>query len=225
LHRLRPESLEEDREGVMSTLKVYDMKGAAIGDCEIADGLMVLDRGSQAVRDVVVAYLAGLRRGTASTLRKGEVAGSNKKPWKQKGTGRARAGYRQSPVWRGGGVAFGPHPRSFAKKLNKKVGRLAFRRAFSEKVASGEVKVVDGLSLAEAKTKAFVALMKALGVGVPALFVVDVIDRNVAQASRNLENVEVARASDVSVYQLLRYPTVVVSQAGLEKMKARMESR
>jgi len=208
----------------MSTLKVYDMKGVAVGDCEIADGLMLLDRGSQAVRDTVVAYLAGLRRGTASTLRKGEVAGSNKKPWKQKGTGRARAGYRQSPIWRGGGVAFGPHPRSFAKKLNKKVGRLAFRRAFSEKVAAGEVRVVDTLDMEEAKTKAFAALMKAMGVGGPALFVVDKVERNVVQASRNIGNVEVVRASDVNVYQLLRYPTVVVNRAGLEQMKARMES-
>jgi large subunit ribosomal protein L4 len=209
----------------MSTLKVYDKTGAAIGDCEIADGLMVLDRGEQAVRDSVVAYLAGLRAGTASTLSKGEVAGSNKKPWRQKGTGRARAGYRQSPIWRGGGVAFGPHPRSFVQKLNKKVGRLAFQRAFSEKVAAGEVKVVDTLGLPEAKTRAFAALMKALGVTAPALFVVDKADRNVALAARNMEDVEVVRGSDVNVYQVLRYPTLVVSQAGMEQVKARLESR
>jgi large subunit ribosomal protein L4 len=209
----------------MSTLKVYDKTGAAIGDCEIADGLMVLDRGEQAVRDSVVAYLAGLRAWTASTLSKGEVAGSNKKPWRQKGTGRARAGYRQSPIWRGGGVAFGPHPRSFVQKLNKKVGRLAFQRAFSEKVAAGEVKVVDTLGLPEAKTRAFAALMKALGVTAPALFVVDKADRNVVLAARNMEDVEVVRGSDVNVYQVLRYPTLVVSQAGMEQVKARLESR
>jgi len=209
----------------MSTLKVYDKTGAAIGDYEIADGLMVLNRGEQAVRDSVVAYLAGLRAGTASTLSKGEVAGSNKKPWRQKGTGRARAGYRQSPIWRGGGVAFGPHPRSFVQKLNKKVGRLAFQRAFSEKVAAGEVKVVDTLGLPEAKTRAFAALMKALGVTAPALFVVDKADRNVALAARNMEDVEVVRGSDVNVYQVLRYPTLVVSQAGMEQVKARLESR
>jgi len=209
----------------MSTLKVYDKTGTAVGDYEVADGLMVLNRGEQAIRDSVVAYLAGLRAGTASTLSKGEVAGSNKKPWRQKGTGRARAGYRQSPVWRGGGVAFGPHPRSFAQKLNKKVGRLAFQRAFSEKVAAGEVKVVDTLSLQEAKTRAFAALMKALGVTAPALFVVDKVDRNVVLAARNMEGVEVVRASDVNVYQVLRYPALVVSKAGMEQVKARLESR
>jgi large subunit ribosomal protein L4 len=209
----------------MSTLKVHDMKGAAVGDCEIADKLMTLSRGGQSVRDAVVAYLAGVRRGTASTLAKGEVAGSNKKPWRQKGTGRARAGYRQSPVWRGGGVAFGPHPRSFEQKVNKKVGRLAFRRAFSEKVEAGEIKVLEELSLQEAKTKAFVSLMKALGVSAPALFVLDKMDQKVVLAARNIEDVEVVRAQDVSVYQLLRYPTMVVSKAGLEQLKARLESR
>ena len=208
----------------MSTLKIYDMKGTAVGDCEIADGLMVLNRGSQAVTDAVLAYQAGIRAGTASTLRKGEVAGSNKKPWRQKGTGRARAGYRQSPVWRGGGVAFGPHPRSFAKKLNRKVGRLAFCRAFSEKVAAGEVKVLEDLAFPEAKTKAFASLMKALGVSAPALFVMDKVAKNVVLAARNIKNVEVVRASDVNVYQLLRYPAVVLNKAGLEQVKARLES-
>jgi large subunit ribosomal protein L4 len=206
----------------MSTLTIHDMKGTAIGNVELADSLMTLDRGDQAVRDAVVAYLAGLRAGTASTLSKGEVAGSNKKPWRQKGTGRARAGYRQSPIWRGGGVAFGPHPRSFEQKLNKKVGRLAFRRAFSEKVAAEAVRIVEDLSLPEAKTKAFASLMKSLGVAAPALFVLDKVARNVVLAARNIENVEVVRASEVNVYQILRYPTVVLNKAGFEQVKVRL---
>ena len=207
----------------MSKLKIYDAKGTEVGDYEVADNLLVLERGTQAVRDAVVAHLAGVRAGTASTLRKGEVAGSNKKPWRQKGTGRARAGYRQSPVWRGGGVAFGPHPRSFELKLNKKVNQLAFRRAISDRIAAGEVKVVDSLELPEAKTKAFASLMKALGISKPALFIVGKVGRNVVMASRNIEDVEGVRASDVNVYQILRYPAIVADRAGMEQVKARLE--
>jgi large subunit ribosomal protein L4 len=115
----------------MSKLTIYNMQGAAVGDMDVDAGLLVLKKGTQAVHDVIVNGLARGRAGTASTLAKGEVAGSNKKPWRQKGTGRARAGYRQSPVWRGGGVAFGPHPRRYGGKVNRKVAKLAFQRAFS----------------------------------------------------------------------------------------------
>jgi large subunit ribosomal protein L4 len=205
----------------MSTLKIYDQKGAAVGDFDLADEMLVLNKGAQAVHEAIVAYMAAQRTGSASTLRKGEVAGSNKKPWRQKGTGRARAGYRQSPVWRGGGVAFGPHPRSFALKINKKVARLALRRAFSDKVQSGQVRMLDQLTMAEAKTKSFAALLKSLGIDRPALFVVDKVEKNVAQASRNIPNVEVAAAKDVNIYQLLRYPIVVVSRSGMDQMQLR----
>jgi len=206
----------------MSTLTVYDIKGASVGEIEVADALLEMKKGSQAVHDVVVAQLAGLRGGTASTLRKGEVAGSNKKPWRQKGTGRARAGYRQSPVWRGGGVAFGPHPRSFAQKVNKKVARLAFKRVFSEKVASGDLKVMDEVTIPEAKTKLFSALLKTLGISKPALFVVDKTERNLVVASRNIPSVEVATAKDVNVYQLLRYPVVVITKSAVDQIKTRL---
>ncbi|MBU0678134.1 MAG: 50S ribosomal protein L4, partial [Verrucomicrobia bacterium] len=113
------------------------MKGESIGDFDFSDELLVHDKGLQALQNAVVAHRAAQRAGSASTLTKSEVAGSGRKPWRQKGLGRARAGYRQSPVWRGGGVAFGPKPRSYAKKISKKGARLAFRRAFSEKIAAG----------------------------------------------------------------------------------------
>jgi len=206
----------------MTNLAIYDMSGAAVGNLEIDDNLMVLDRGEQAVHDAVLACLAGRRAGTASTLRKGEVAGSNKKPWKQKGTGRARAGLKQSPVWRGGGVAFGPHPRSFAMKLNRKVVSLAFRRAFSEKIASGAVHLVDGLVVAAPRTRAIAGMLKAMKAGKGALILVDKIEKNLALACRNIPNVEVVRASDVSVYQLLFYPTILVNRAGLDQVKERL---
>ncbi|MBA4389127.1 MAG: 50S ribosomal protein L4 [Verrucomicrobia bacterium] len=208
----------------MSKVKIYDMQGAPVGELDVADSMIETKRGAQAVHDTVVAYLAGLRKGTASTLRKGEVAGSNKKPWRQKGTGRARAGYRQSPVWRGGGVAFGPHPRSFEQKINKQVGRLAFRRALSERLAEGNVRVVEQLALQEPKTKAFASMMKLLKIKAPALFVVDQVEQKFARACRNIPRVEVVRAKDVSVYQLVRYPIIVANRQGMDQMLERLKS-
>lgn len=204
----------------MATIKMYGRDGRDSGEVEVADDMLILDRGEQAVRDAVVARNASLRAGTASTLRKGEVAGSNKKPWKQKGTGRARAGYRQSPVWRGGGVAFGPHPRDFSIKVNKKVVRLAFRRALSERIAAGAVKLVEDLSLAAPKTKELRGVLEALGAP-SALIVVPAWDDNLLLSARNLQGVEVTTARNCSVYQVLRYPAIVMTRAAWEELKPR----
>jgi large subunit ribosomal protein L4 len=205
----------------MSTLKIYDQKGSAVGEFDLPDALLVLDRGGQAVQDAVVAHRAAARSGNASTLLKGEVAGSNKKPWKQKGTGRARAGYRQSPVWRGGGIVFGPRPREYDLKLNRKVLQLAFRRAFSEKVNAGEVCVVESVSV-EAKTRSIVKMLDGMKLKKGVLILVDRVDEVLDRAARNVERVEVARARDVSVYQLLKYPAVIVSRAAMEDIRARL---
>ena len=204
----------------MATIKMYGRDGRDSGEVEVADDMLILDRGEQAVRDAVVARNASLRAGTASTLRKGEVAGSNKKPWKQKGTGRARAGLRQSPVWRGGGVAFGPHPRDFSIKVNKKVVRLAFRRALSERIAAGAVKLVEDLSLAAPKTKELRGVLEALGAP-SALIVVPAWDDNLLLSARNLQGVEVTTVRNCSVYQVLRYPAIVMTRAAWEELKPR----
>lgn len=206
----------------MSKLAVYDMKGKALEKVDLSDDLLTT-RGQQAVHDVVVAYQAGIRAGTASTLGKGAVAGSNKKPWKQKGTGRARAGYRQSPVWRGGGVAHGPHPRSYDKKVPVKVARLAFRRAFSDLIREDRLCVLDQLELAEAKTKLAAGLLKALKLEKGALIVVEKLDKKLTCAIRNLPNVEAVAAHDVSTFQLLRYPATVVTRPALGVLQARLE--
>jgi large subunit ribosomal protein L4 len=208
----------------MSAIKIFNRSGAAAGELVVSDDTLVLDRGEQAVHDTVVAGMNARRAGTASTLRKGEVAGSNKKPWKQKGTGRARAGLRQSPVWRGGGVAFGPHPRCFAQKLNKKVAQLAFRRALSDRIAEGALKIVDDLSLSEPRTKLVVGLLKNLGVD-RCLVVTHGVDATLSLAARNLPRVEVLRARDVGVYHLVRYPAVVVSRAAWEVLAARLQGK
>ena len=204
----------------MATIKMYGRDGRDSGEVEVADDMLILDRGEQSVRDAIVARNASLRAGTASTLRKGEVAGSNKKPWKQKGTGRARAGYRQSPVWRGGGVAFGPHPRDFSIKVNKKVVRLAFRRALSERIAAGAVKLVEDLSLAAPKTKELRGVLEALGAP-SALIVVPAWDDNLLLSARNLQGVEVTTVRNCSVYQVLRYPSIVMTRAAWEELKPR----
>ena len=206
----------------MSKLSVYDMKGNSMETMDVSDELLT-SKGQQAVHDVVVASQAGIRAGSASTLGKGAVAGSNKKPWKQKGTGRARAGYRQSPVWRGGGVAHGPHPRSYEKTVPAKVARLAFRRAFSDLIREDRIRVLDQLSVPEAKTKVAVSLLKALGLKRGALIVVDKLDKSLLCALRNIANVEATTARDVSTFQLLRYPMTIVTRSAMEGLLARLE--
>jgi large subunit ribosomal protein L4 len=206
----------------MSTLKVYDMKGASVDQIEIAESSFELVRGKQAVKDVVCAYRNAGRAGTASTKEKWAVAGSGRKPWKQKGTGQARAGYRQSPVWRGGSVVFGPKPRSYAEKVNKKVARLAFRRALSEKLLSGTICVVRGLSLDEPKTKTIAELMKAMGVSGPTLLLVDDADGNVAKSVKNLPKVEATTAAAANVYQLLRYRSVIATEDAVAVLQKRL---
>lgn len=209
----------------MSTIKVFNPAGEAAGDMAFADERLVLDKGEQAVKDVVVAIQNAFRAGTASTLSKGEVRGSNKKPWRQKGTGRARAGLRQSPVWRGGGVAFGPKPRDFSQKINRKVQQLAFTRALSDKIAGGQVKVIEKFNLAEPKTQLLVATLKKLDADNSALVVVDQCDEKVMLAARNLQKVEVVTAAEVDVYSLLLYRTLVATQAGFAALTARMATK
>lgn len=206
----------------MSAIKVFNPAGEAVGEMILEDGLLELKKGEQAVKDTVVALRNSRRAGTASTLSKGEVAGSNKKPWRQKGTGRARAGLRQSPVWRGGGVAFGPKPRDYTQKINRKVAQLAYTRALSEKIAAHQLLVVEGFNLPEPKTRLLTDLLKKLGVERSALIVLDRLDDKVILAARNLQKVDVATAAEVDVYSLLLYRALVVTPAALEALTARM---
>ncbi|HHU14527.1 MAG: 50S ribosomal protein L4 [Kiritimatiellae bacterium] len=209
----------------MSTIKVFNPAGEPAGEMTFAKERLELEKGEQAVKDVVVAIRNAYRAGTASTLSKGEVAGSNKKPWRQKGTGRARAGYRQSPVWRGGGVAFGPKPRDYSQKINRKVQQLAFTRALSEKIAGGQTMVIDTIDLAEPKTKLLKALLAKLGLDRSVLIVLDQHEEKVMLAARNLQKVEVVSAAEVDVYSLLLYRTLVATKAGFEALTARMRKK
>ena len=183
---------------------------------------LTLDKGEQAVKDAVTAIRNGMRAGTASTKSKGEVAGSNKKPWKQKGTGNARAGFRQSPMWRGGGVAHGPHPRSYETKVNKKVMKLAFARAFSDRLVAGDVIVLDEISLEAPKTKLMAKLLVDLGVDRTAVVVQKDVDDTVFLATRNLPRIDYTTAQALDVYTLMVSRKLVCDKAGFDALMARI---
>ena len=183
---------------------------------------LTLDRGAQAVKDVVTAIRNSRRAGTASTKSKGEVAGSNRKPWKQKGTGNARAGFRQSPVWRGGGVAHGPHPRSFAQKVNKKVVALAFARAVSDRLAEGDVIVVDKFEFEAPKTRLMAKFLKELGVDRTAVIVQKDVDDTVFLTMRNLPGIDYSTAQSLDVYTVLANRALVCDKDGFDALLARI---
>ncbi len=180
-------------------------------------------KGSQAVHDTVVGYLANQRLGTVKTKMVSEVKGSGKKPWRQKGTGRARAGSHASPIWRGGGVVFGPRPRDFSKKVPRKVRALAFRKAFSERLLAGDLIVVDSLEPDTPKTKSFLAQLDELTAGAMTVLVVaEEVGPNLRLATRNAVGVDVGPAASLNVYQLLRYDKLVVGRSALDKLTARL---
>ena len=206
----------------MATVKTYTAAGAAGADIAVDDAVLTLDKGEQAVKDAVTAIRNALRAGTACTKGKGEVAGSNKKPWKQKGTGNARAGFRQSPVWRGGGVAHGPKPRSFEQKINKKVMALAFRRALSDKIAAGEVVVVNEFKFEAPKTKLMAALLKNVGADRTAVVVQKDADDTVVLVTSNLPRVDYSTAQALDVYTVLANRVLVCDKAGFDALMERI---
>ena len=206
----------------MATVKQYTSAGEAAAALTLDDGQLVLDRGAQALKDAVTAIRNAMRAGTACTKGKGEVAGSNKKPWKQKGTGNARAGFRQSPVWRGGGVAHGPKPRSYEQKLNKKVWNLAFARAFSDKLVAGDVIVVDEFKFEAPKTKLMAKFLKDLGVDRSAIIVQKDVDDTVVLVTSNLARIDYSTAQALDVYTVLVNKKIVCDKAGFDALMARI---
>ena len=204
------------------SLLVKNKDGKDLGDYDVPENLLEYDKGDHAVHEVVVAYQAHQRAGTASTLSKSKVAGSGKKPWKQKGLGRARAGYKQSPIWRGGAVAHGPHPRSYKKKISKKIAKLAFRRAFSEKVQQNEVILIEDLNLESPKTKELNKIYRNLGIERGCLMVVDEVSQNLFLSSRNIQNIELISADLLNTYKLLLYKSVVVTKAAMNVLEKRL---
>ena len=182
-------------------------------------------RGTQAMHDAVVAMRAARRSGSANTKSKAEVDLSGAKPWRQKGTGRARAGYKSSPIWRGGGVVFGPKPRDYSKKVPKSVRRLAFQKALSERINSGDVLTIDAFALKDIKTKSFVQLVKKQTDARKVLIVSDAFDENTYKSARNVKPVKLATASDVNTEQLLAFEKILVTEKGLEKLAERTNGK
>ncbi len=203
-------------------LTVKTLAGADAGTYELNDSWLEREKGEQAVHDTVVAYLANQRTGTACTKTRGNVRGGGAKPYRQKGTGNARAGSNRSPIWRGGGVVFGPQPRSFSKKVNKKVRKLALRRALAQRVDAGEVIVLDSLDVDTHKTKNLVEVLKSVGADQNALIFDVAVNGNLKLASDNIPKAEAVPADSVNVYQMLLHRTVVTTSAGLDKLGERL---
>jgi large subunit ribosomal protein L4 len=192
---------------------------AAAKEAKIA--LIEDGRGTQAVHDVVVAMRAARRSGSANTKTKADVDLSGAKPWRQKGTGRARAGYKSSVIWRGGGVVFGPKPRDYSKKVSKSVRRLAFQKALSERINAGDVLSIGELAVKEIKTKAFVQLVQKHSNATRVLIVSDGFDEKTYKSARNARPVTLATASDVNTEQLLSFDKILVTDGGLAKLAER----
>ncbi len=203
-------------------LTIKDITGKDQGELEVKFPLVEGGKGTQAVHDTVVAYQAAQRMGTACTKNIGEVAGTNKKPWRQKGTGRARAGSFQSPLWRGGGVVFGPKPRDFAKKVSRSTKQLALRKAMSERLRAGDVVLVDDLKLGSPKTKEFVSVLSALELKGSALIVAQAADKNLTLASRNVPDVALTTSDSLNTYDVLRPDKLVFTRNAFEQLEARL---
>ena len=178
-------------------------------------------RGTQAIHESIIAMRAARRSGSANTKTKAEVDLSGAKPWRQKGTGRARAGYKSSPIWRGGGVVFGPKPHDYSKKVAKSVRRLAFRKALSERIKAGDVLTVDKFVVPELKTKSFLALLEKQTDARKVLLVSDGFDQTTIKSARNVKPVMLATASDVNTEQLLAFDKILVTHKALEKLAER----
>jgi large subunit ribosomal protein L4 len=203
-------------------LQIVDSKAAVVGEYTLPESCFELEKGSQAVHECVVGFLAEQRAGTACTKTRGNVRGGGAKPFRQKGLGRARSGSIRNPIWTGGGTIFGPTPRSYAKKINKKVRKLALKRAFSERVEEGSVIVLDKIEFADGKTKSAKALLGALEIKSNALVVVPEYTESNISATGNLDNVVLRSARSVNVYELLRFNQLIIAKDSLDIIIKRM---
>lgn len=200
-------------------VKVYNMEGKDVGTVNLKDEIFAVPVNVALLHEAVKNYLANQRQGTQSTLTRTEVRGGGKKPWRQKGTGRARQGSTRSPQWRHGGVALGPKPRSYKYSINKKAKRLAMKSAFSSKVAEGKFIVLDTLDFAEIKTKSMVKVLDALKIDNKALVVLDGPNKNVVQSAKNIPDVKTLYVNTLNVYDIIKYDKFVVTKSAVEKME------
>ena len=203
----------------MSSLAVLDMAGKKVSDIELNDSVFSIEPNMSAMHLLVVSYLANQRQGTQSTRTRSEVSGGGKKPWRQKGTGRARQGSTRAPQWYHGGIALGPKPRTYGFDVNKKVRRLAMKSALSSKVAENEMVVVDSIKLDAIKTKDMVAMLKAIEAKKKTLVVLPEKDDVAYMSLRNIEGVKVALVNTLNVYDILNCDTFVVAKDAVGKIE------
>lgn len=205
-------------------LKVYNTDGTFSREEEYAD-IPVFDgeKGLQAVKEVVVAQAANARQGTRSTKTRGEVSGGGKKPWRQKGTGRARQGSTRSPIWSGGGVVFGPRPQDFSKKINSKVKALAFRRAFFDRASAGEIELIEKIEVNPLKTKVLNGILKRIVPEGRVLVVDSKFEASSALAARNLADVETTEAARLNTTELCRYNRILLTVSAMDTVLGRLK--
>ncbi len=207
----------------MAVVDIYNIQKEKVSEIDLDDSIFKAPINKQLIHQVVVSQTANQRAGTSSSKKRSEVSGSTKKLYRQKGTGRARAGVSASPTRRGGGVAFGPSPRNYVKKVSKKVRKSALRMALSDKVQTSQLYVVDSFSLSEIKTKTFVRIMKNFDVN-KALIVTSDQSKNLEKSSRNLQTVKVMRYQGLNVYDILKYNHLFLEQSAIGKLQEALHS-
>lgn len=203
----------------MPQVTVFDMTGKSVGEMTLSDALFGIEPNTSVMHAAVVNYLANQRQGTQSTLTRSEVSGGGRKPWKQKGTGRARQGSTRAPQWTHGGIALGPKPRDYSYELPKKVKRLALKSAFSTKVADNDLIVVDNIAVEGFKTKAVVEMLSKLGADKKALIVMPELDQKLIKSAANIPGVKTALVNTINVYDILNYDKFIVAKGALEKIE------
>ena len=203
----------------MAKTNVYDMSGKVVGEIELNDAVFGIEPNTAVMHEAVKNYLANQRQGTQSTLTRAEVRGGGRKPWRQKGTGRARQGSTRAPQWIHGGIALGPKPRDYGYHMNKKSRQLAIKSALSAKAAAGNIMVIENLDLSEVKTKNFVKVLSDVGATGKSLVVTPEVRRNVVLSARNIPGVRTTISSIISVYDILRADKFIVDKAAVAKIE------
>ena len=203
----------------MAKTNVYDMSGKVVGEIELNDAVFGIEPNTAVMHEAVKNYLANKRQGTQSALTRAEVSGGGRKPWRQKGTGRARQGSTRAPQWIHGGIALGPKPRDYGYHMNKKSRQLAIKSALSAKAAAGNIMVIENLDLSEVKTKNFVKFLSDVGATGKSLVVTPEVRRNVVLSARNIPGVRTTISSIISVYDILRADKFIVDKAAVAKIE------
>ena len=203
----------------MPIANVFDMSGKQVGTIELSESVFGIEPNKAVLHASVKNYLANQRQGTQSALTRAEVSGGGKKPWRQKGTGRARAGSTRAPQWTHGGIVFAPKPRDYSYRLNKKEKRLAMKSALSDKALNGDIIVIDGLKVDEIKTKAFKSFLTSVGVESKAMVITESMDEKVVKSARNIPGVTATTASILSPYEILNTRKLVVDKAAIAKIE------